>query len=103
LEGGTSHAVLKKLSALRHERLAHRQLAVAAPTGATATDEEIEDFYRDNAKLIHLLLGLVNAMAYDPEDAAKVFRHYANCFWGRILNREGETLSAPLASTKGLD
>lgn len=90
MEGGERHPLLKKLSALRHERLAHRQLAPASPTGTTATDEEIEEFHRDNAKLIHLLLSLVNAMAYNPEDTVKVFRHYAACFWGRVERRQGE-------------
>lgn len=81
MEGGSHDAVLKKLSALRHERLAHRQLAPATATGANATDLEIEEFYQDNSKLIHVLLSLVNAMAYDPEDTAKVYRHYASYFW----------------------
>jgi hypothetical protein len=103
MEGGARHAVLKKLSALRHERLAHRQLASAASTGANATDEEIEEFYRDNAELVHLLLSLVNAMAYNPEDTAKVFRHYAGCFWGRVQNREGKGKQAPLDSIERLD
>jgi len=81
MEGGSRDTVLKKLLALRHERLAHRQLAPAAATGASATDEEIEEFYQDNSKLIHILLSLVNAMAYDPEDTAEVYRHYARHFW----------------------
>jgi hypothetical protein len=81
MEGGAHHTVFKNLLALRHERLAHRQLTAAVAPGANATDEEIEEFYQDNSKLIHILLGLVNAMAYDPEDTAKVFRYYASCFW----------------------
>jgi hypothetical protein len=39
MEGGTHRAVLEKLLALRHERLAHRQLATATATGASATDK----------------------------------------------------------------
>ena len=85
MDGGAHRALLEKLLALRHERLAHRQLAPATATGATATDEEIEGFYQDNSKLIHILLGVVNAMAYDPEDTAKVYRHYASCFWERVI------------------
>lgn len=83
-KGGTNHAVFETLLALRHERLAHRQLAAATALGANATDEEIEEFYQDNSKLIHILLGVVNATAYDPQDTAKVYRRYAKCFWERM-------------------
>jgi hypothetical protein len=34
-----------------------------------------EAFYQDTSRLVSLLLGLVEALAYDPEDAAKVYRH----------------------------
>jgi hypothetical protein len=79
---GAGNAVYKKLRSLRNERLAHRQVeAKARATGATATDEEIEEFYQDNSKLVHILLSIFNAMAYDPEDTAKVFGFYASHFW----------------------
>jgi AbiU2 len=86
MEGGKRRTVLKRLLALRHERLAHRQLspAAATATGANATDEEIEEFYLDNSKLIAILLSLVNATAYDPQDTAKVFSFYASHFWKRV-------------------
>jgi hypothetical protein len=84
MEGGTHCMVLEKLLALRHERLAHRQLAKATATGANATDEEIEEFYQDNSKLIEILLGIANAMAYDPQDTAKVYGFYASHFWKRV-------------------
>ena len=90
MEGGSHDAVLKKLLALRHERLAHRQLAPATATGANATDEEIENFYQDNSKLIHILLSVVNAMAYDPEDTAQVYRHYASHFWAGARGEQTE-------------
>jgi len=81
--GGAGHAVYTKILDLRNERLAHRRVVTKVrATGATATDEEIEEFYRDNLKLVHILLGIFNAMAYDPEDAAKVFGFYASHFWG---------------------
>jgi AbiU2 len=88
IEGGARNSVLETLRALRHERLAHRQLSPATAPGATATDEEIEEFYQDNSKLIHILLSLVNAMAYDPEDTARVFRYYATCFWAGFQQNE---------------
>ena len=91
MKGGARHAVFKKLLALRHERLAHRQLIPATATGANATDEEIEDFYQDNAKLIQILLGVVNAMAYDPQDTAKVYRLYASHFWGTFRKTGNES------------
>jgi hypothetical protein len=84
MEDGERHSVFKKLLALRHERLAHRQLAPVTATGTSATDEEIEEFYQDNAKLIQILLGVVKAIAYDPEDTAKVYRVYASHFWKRV-------------------
>jgi hypothetical protein len=90
MEGGTHRAVLEKLLALRHERLAHRQLAPATATGANATDEEIEEFYQDNSKLIRILLSAVNAMAYDPEDTAKVYRFYASHFWGAFQKTDNK-------------
>lgn len=62
-EGGARAAVLQELLAMRHERLAHRQLAPATPIGANATDAAIEEFYQDNAELIRILLSVVNAMA----------------------------------------
>jgi AbiU2 len=97
MSGGASHAVYKKLRDLRNERLAHRQVVTKVrATGATATDEEIEEFYQDNSKLVHILLGIFNAMAYDPEDAAKVFGFYASHFWGRFqvteVKHESKTL-----------
>ena len=81
IEGGSHDAILKKLLTLRNKRLAHRHLAPAAATGANATDKEIEEFYQDNSKLIRILSSLVNAVAYDPEDTAKVYRYYASHFW----------------------
>jgi len=51
---------------------------------STATDEEIEEFYQDNSKLVHIILGILNAMAYDPEDTARVFGFYASHFWRRF-------------------
>ena len=83
MSGGAGHAVYTKLRDLRNERLAHRQVVTKVrATAATATDEEIEEFYQDNSRLVHILLGTFNAMGYYPEDAAKVFGFYASHFWG---------------------
>ena len=89
---GAGNAVYKKLRSLRNERLAHRQVKTKArATGATATDEEIEEFYQDNSKLVHILLGIFNAMAYDPADAANVFGFYASHFWGAFQKTGNRT------------
>jgi len=95
-DDGAGNAVYKKLRSLRNERLAHRQVKTKVrATGATATDEDIEEFYQDNSKLIHILLDIFNAMAYDPEDTARVFGFYASHFWGRLqmteVNHESKT------------
>ena len=87
--GGAGNAVYRKLRDLRNERLAHRQVMTKArPTGATATDEEIEEFYQDNSKLVHILCNIFQVTTYDPEDAAKVFGFYASHFWGRFQKTE---------------
>lgn len=89
---GAGHAVFTKLRDLRNERLAHREVVTKVrATGATATDEDIEQFYQDNSKLVHILLGIFNAMAYDPEDTAKVFSFYASQFWGAFQKTGNRT------------
>jgi len=89
MQGGVSNVVFGKLQSLRHERLAHRQVTKASPNGDEATDEEIEGFYRDNSKLIEILLNVVNGIAYEPEDTANIFGFYAAEYWKRfgLLNR----------------
>ena len=90
-DDGAGNAVYKKLRYLRNERLAHREVKTKVrATGATTIDEEIEEFYQDNSKLVHILLGIFNAMAYDPEDTAKVFGFYASHFWG-AFQKKGNT------------
>lgn len=44
LEGGTNASVLKNLTTLRNEHLAHRDLAPTTAEEANAPDKEIEDF-----------------------------------------------------------
>jgi hypothetical protein len=90
LEGGSRKAVLDKLLTLRHEELAHRRVAPSEATGANATDEEIEEFYQDNLSLVRNLLTLVNATAYDPEEHARVVRHYAGHFWAGVRGEQTE-------------
>lgn len=90
-EDGPGNAIYKKLRLLRNERLAHRQVKTKVRArGATSTDEEIEEFYQDNSKLVHILLSIFNAMAYDPKDTAKVFAFYASHFWSMFHKAEHE-------------
>jgi hypothetical protein len=86
-EGGTGSDVFKKLRALRHERLAHRQTTPTNVTLADATDKEIESFYEDNLELVRLLLSLILATGFDLKDAAGVYCHHAKFFWA---NARGE-------------
>jgi hypothetical protein len=80
-DGGSGFAVLEKLRALRHERLAHRQIEPTSVNGTDPTDLEIEYFYEDNLELVQLLLSLVRATAFDLSEAAGVYRHHAKFFW----------------------
>jgi hypothetical protein len=81
MQDGSHNGVFKKLQDLRNEQLAHRDMARATVIGANATEEEIEEFYQDTSNLINILLSLVNAIAYDPDDTAGVYQHYARHFW----------------------
>lgn len=80
---GPQQEVRKALEQLRHQQLAHRQVAISVEE-LTATDEQIEQFYQDNSNLIRLLLSLVHATAYDPDEGAQVFRRYASEFWAGV-------------------
>lgn len=89
-EGGIGYSAFEKIKTMRHEYLAHRQktekFETSAPN-ADATDQEIEDFYQDNLKLIQLLLSLVLGVAFDLAEAASMYRYYAANFW---INARGE-------------
>jgi hypothetical protein len=89
-KGGSHFGVRKKLQTLRNEHLAHRQTSLTAAAGADATDVEIEAFYIDNSKLIGLLLSLVTATCYDPQDTAGVYRYYATFFWAGARGEQTE-------------
>jgi hypothetical protein len=86
MKGGKNFTVFENLRALRNERLAHRQLnrTPTIATGADASDKEIEEFFQDSSQLIAILLGVVNAIAYDPQDTANVYGFYARHFWKKV-------------------
>ena len=83
-------ASLKKYKCLRDERLAHRNKTTITIAGADATDAEVKSFYLDMAKLISLLLHLVEATAYDPMETAHVYQHYAKFFWAGVRGERTE-------------
>jgi hypothetical protein len=70
--------------ARRCEYLAHRQAdRPTTPEGIGMTDEQVEELYVDTAALVRILLSLIKATAYDPLEAARLFKHNAVCFWVR--------------------
>jgi AbiU2 len=89
-KGGSHYATREKLTTLRNERLAHRPAKEVAAAGADPTDEEVESFYQDNSKLIHLLMSLVKRIAYDPNDTAETYRFYAAFFWVGVRGERTE-------------
>jgi hypothetical protein len=89
-KGNPGFAALEKLKAVRNERLAHHEIEAISTPDKNTTDEEIEEFYRDNAELISLLLGLANATAYHPEQGAEVYRTYARNFWASVKGERTE-------------
>jgi hypothetical protein len=87
-KGGTYYEVRERLTHLRNEHLAHRQIQPSTPT--ETTEEEIEIFYQDSSKLISLLSSIFNGIAYDPFDTAGVYRHYAKLFWATARGERTE-------------
>ncbi|WP_146075503.1 hypothetical protein [Achromobacter xylosoxidans] len=102
-EGGNAARVLEKLTKVRHEHLAHRQLpnepaaidrpnphGVRAEAIDLATVDEIEAFYQDNLQLVSLLLSLVQGHAYDLSETAGIYKHHANFFWASARGERTE-------------
>ena len=81
---GAGYPLLDKLKNLRNERLAHFDLKAASVPAKNATDDELEVFYLDSSELVRLLLSLVRATAYDPQQGAEVQRTYAKLFWASV-------------------
>lgn len=87
-KGGAKFEVRRKLKALRDKRLAHYDTDVAILTEANG--KEIESFYQDMSQLIALLLSVAKATAYDPAEAADVYRTYAEHFWASVGGARSE-------------
>jgi hypothetical protein len=82
--------VRKNLLRLRHEQLAHRQVTPSSVNGADIVDEEAEEFYQDNAKIVREHLSLINANAYDPLETSKLYERYAAEFWAGVRGERTE-------------
>ncbi len=88
--GGPGAPLLKKLIILRNERLAHFQVQAVSVPEKNATDQEIENFYYDNAEMTRLLRSLVLAQSFDPLEAGGVHQHYAKLFWASVRGERTE-------------
>lgn len=90
--GGSQFQAFERLQRIRHEHLAHKQIALAdaEQSPASAEQDEVETFYQDNAKLIQLLMHLVFATAYDPLETGGVYKTYAEYFWAGARGEKTE-------------
>lgn len=86
---GSKYGVLQSLRTLRHERLAHRRLTTTAPS-IDHTDDDVESLYQDMARLVGVLLSLVNGMAYNPEETGTLYARYAELFWASVRGERTE-------------
>lgn len=86
--GGSQKSLFDKLKLLRDEHLAHRQVAFTPEK--ELEDNEIEEFYQDNMKLIAQLLGLVKATYYNPDDFIESPSRNANFFWASVCGERTE-------------
>jgi hypothetical protein len=91
-KGGSSHSMLSRLRRLRHQHLAHHQIA-AKPIGVVEEEKiekDTETLYADSAKLISLLEHVVERTAYDPKETAGVYEFYAKFFWEAVSGERNE-------------
>jgi len=90
--GKEKPTLLDRLTALRHQQLAHRQTQEPTdPAELQHTDEEVEEFYQDTLEIICLLLSVFFARAFDiGSEATKVFQHHAKYFWAAARGERTE-------------
>ncbi|MET3554903.1 hypothetical protein [Burkholderia sp. 567] len=90
---GESAEVFERVSTLRHQWLAHRQIdrePISASVGGDS-EREIEQFYQDTLEIIRLLLSIVLARAFDiANDGAGVYSHHASFFWASVRGERTE-------------
>ena len=91
-KGGAKHETLKYLHQLRNQHLAHRQRKPDSLGSASSdsTDEAIEAFYQDMAKVIHRLCAVVENSDYQPTDSAENHSKFAALFWAGVHGERTE-------------
>jgi hypothetical protein len=90
-EDGPARDTLLHLRHLRDKELAHRQVRESvSPTAASTTDKEIEAFYVDMSRAIHLLRLAVEDTDYRPEETAELRRRHAALFWAGVRGERTE-------------
>lgn len=90
IEGGPRYSSLQKLKTLRDKRLVHYDTDLGTVTTSNILDNEIESFFQDTKKIIHLLMSIVEGTSYNPEDTATVFRRHAAIFWASVRGERTE-------------
>jgi hypothetical protein len=91
-KGGSNHSTLTRLRKLRNQHLAHHQIA-AKPIGVVEEEEienHMEQLYGDSAKLIGLLMHVVERTGYDPTETAGIYEYYAKFFWESVTSERNE-------------
>ncbi len=81
LQGGDLHENLEKMRAVRHERLAHRQVVESASGTPSLTKAVIEKIFFDTIEIVQLLMSAINGKTFAAKDAGSIFRHNAKYFW----------------------
>jgi hypothetical protein len=101
--GGDRHDSLQSLRHLRDKRLAHRQVESDNDDGPADLDRSVESVYEDSSTIVQQLLSLVNGMAYDPQDLARVHQNCAKFFWApaRGEHTEGHPNYRPAPHDQG--
>ncbi|MFG1374676.1 hypothetical protein V5F32_21070, partial [Xanthobacter oligotrophicus] len=89
-KGGAKNHIIIDIKKLRHEVLAHRNMGSNRLTGPNSTDEEIDLFYNDNAKIIQIIMSVALATAFNPLESCGVFKHYASFFWAGVRGERVE-------------
>ena len=94
---GDGKSTIEYLRKLRHQFLAHTDVAAGIVHFPGHDEKKIELFVRDTAKIIEILLHLICRQADDFSQMNSVYEHYSNEFWARFII--AETSSPPIEPT----
>jgi hypothetical protein len=89
-KGGPNYAALDSVRTLRNQHLAHRQTRRVGTIQEDKLQEEVERLYQVSAKLISLLEHVVERTAYNPTEAAGIYKYYAEFFWEAVRGERSE-------------